>query len=337
MKLYGGNDLHSTNNYNVLLDETGKVVYNKRLPNDLGIVLRELGQFEGIESVVIESTYNWYWLVDGLMAAGYRVKLANPHAIQQYDGIKHTNDQTDAHWLADLNRLGIVNEGYIYPKEDRSTRDLLRKRGQLVQHRTTHILSIQTIVERSTSVRLSANKIKKLTEEELRGYLKDEAIFIAAKSNLLMAQYLQSQIKEIEAVVSKKIRLHPAYKKLLTVDGIGMILALTIMLETGEISRFSAVGNYASYCRCVDSERKSNGKKKGENNRKNGNKYLCWAYIEAANFAIRFNEDIKRYYQRKMQKTKRVVAIKTIAHKLARACYYIMRDAVEFDVKKSFV
>ena len=108
------------------------------------------------------------------------------------------------------------------------------------------------------------------------------------------------------------------------------------MLETGDISRFESVGNYASYCRLVGSIKLSNGKKKGKGNAKNGNKYLSWAYVEAANFCIRYDEHAKRYYQKKSAKTKRVVALKALAHKLARASYYVMRDNVEFDSRKLF-
>ena len=105
------------------------------------------------------------------------------------------------------------------------------------------------------------------------------------------------------------------------------------MLETGEISRFPSVGNFASYCRCVDSRKISNSKKKGKGNTKNGNKYLAWAFVEAANFAIRYNSRIKSFYQRKKAKTNGVVAIKAVAHKLCRACYYIMRDQVPFNME----
>ena len=111
---------------------------------------------------------------------------------------------------------------------------------------------------------------------------------------------------------------------------------LTILLETGEIGRFAQVGHYASYCRCVGSERISNGKRKGRGNTKNGNRYLAWAFVEAANFAVRYDATIKRYYQRKCARSNGVVAIKTVAHKLARACYYILRDQVPFDVDKAF-
>ncbi len=108
------------------------------------------------------------------------------------------------------------------------------------------------------------------------------------------------------------------------------------MLESGDINRFAKVGNYASYCRCAGSKRISNGKSKGHGNAKNGNKYLAWAYMEAANFAVRYNPHIKRYYQRKKAKTNGIIAIKTVAHKLARACYYVLCDDVPFDVHKAF-
>ena len=130
MALYSGIDLHGNNNVTLLLDEHDRVIYQKRLPNQLPIILEQLAPYqEDITGVVVESTYNWYWLVDGLMEADYRVHLANPTAIQQYSGLKYTDDNSDARWLAHLLRLGVLPEGYIYPNEPRPLRDLLRKRG----------------------------------------------------------------------------------------------------------------------------------------------------------------------------------------------------------------
>ena len=106
--------------------------------------------------------------------------------------------------------------------------------------------------------------------------------------------------------------------------------------ETGNINRFEKVGNYSSYCRCVNSKRFSNGKQKGQGNRKSGNKYLSWAYMEAANFAIRFNEKAKQFYQKKAAKTKRVVALKALSHKLARACYHMIKNNEDFDNQRLF-
>jgi transposase len=155
--------------------------------------------------------------------------------------------------------------------------------------------------------------------------------------NLSVLQQCQQQIKIVERAILERVRLRPEFQSLLTVPGIGRILALTIMLETGDIGRFDKAGNFASYARCVDSNRMSNGKKKGENNRKNGNKYLSWAFVEAAHFSIGYSDTIKSFYQRKCAKTKSVIAIKAVAHKLARACFYVLRDNVEFDVKKAFI
>lgn len=143
-------------------------------------------------------------------------------------------------------------------------------------------------------------------------------------------------IRDIEKEVLKVAELSPECIRLKTIPGIGKILGLTIMLEVGDIGRFSKVGDYSSYCRCVKSERISNGKKKGENNKKNGNKYLSWAYVEAANFAIRFSPEAQRFYQRKKAKRNGIVAIKALSNKIARASYYVMRDQVDYDIEYLF-
>ena len=337
MKLYGAIDLHSNNNVTVVIDEQDKVVYEKRLPNDLAIIAHQLSAYQSsLEGIVVESTYNWYWLVDGLMDKEYRVHLANTAAIQQYEGLKYTDDDSDARWLAHLFRLGVLPEGYIYPKEERAVRDLLRKRSQLVRQKTANLLSIQNLYCRNTGSSMSANQIKQLTSEKVDALFRSSELALAIKANLNVIRTLESEITIVERVVKERIKVKPAYRYLLTVSGIGQILALTIMVESGDIRRFAKVGNFASYCRCVGSEKLSNGKRKGTGNTKNGNKYLSWAFVEAANFAIRFEPLIARYYQRKKAKTHRVVAIKAVAHKLSRACYYVMRDEVPFDVNRAF-
>src|SRR6266581_8691465 len=172
MKLYGGIDLHANNSVVVLLDEQDRVVYQKRLPNHLAQMLPQLSPYQGaIEGVVVESTYNWYWLVDGLMEAGYRVHLANTAAIQQYEGLKYTDDHSDARWLAHLLRLGVLPEGYIYPKADRAVRDLLRKRAHFVRQHTSNVLSVQNIMVRNTGSRCSVKRLHELTKKELNGLL----------------------------------------------------------------------------------------------------------------------------------------------------------------------
>ena len=158
----------------------------------------------------------------------------------------------------------------------------------------------------------------------------------SAKNSIATIHFLTNRIKDIEQEVSSRVMLRNEFASLRTITGIGEILALTIMLEVGDITRFARVGNYSSYCRCVKAERLSGGKKKDKNNRKNGNKYLAWAYVEAANFAIRFSPYAQAFYQRKKAKTNGIVAIKALSNKLARASYYIMRDRVPYDPEKLF-
>jgi transposase len=337
MPLYVGIDLHANNSVVVLLNEQDQVIYQRRLTNHLPTILEALAPYQAdLTGVVVESTYNWYWLVDGLMEADYRVHLANPAAMQPYNGLKYTDDHSDARWLAHLLRLGVLPEGYIYPKAERAVRDTLRKRAHLVRQQTANVLSLQNIIVRNTGVRLSAKRLNELTKEELQGLLPEADQVLAVTSSLAVLDCLRQQIKTLEQAVMKRLKHSPAYEQLLTVDGIGAILAQTIVLETGHIGRFPTVGHYASYCRCVKSIKISNGKRKGQGNVKNGNPYLGWAYMEAAQFAIRFSPTVQRFYQRKQAKSHLMVARKAVAHKLARACYYIMRDLLPFDVHQAF-
>ena len=337
MGYYGGIDLHGNNNVIAIIDEKDRVIFERRLDNDLNLVLTALEPYrKQIVGLVVESTFNWYWLVDGLMDAGYKVHLANPAAIEQYSGLKYVDDKSDSKWLAHLLRLGILPEGYIYPKEERPIRDLLRRRAQLVRQRTSNLLSVNNQITRNLGTSVKGNVIKKLSGRDIDAMMPDKNLALAIKSNLTVIRCLERQIKEIERAVKDQAKLRPEFKLLLTVDGIGDILALTISLETGHIGRFPQVGDYSSYCRTVTSEHRSNGKKKGKGNTKSGNRYLAWAFVEAATFAIRYNPLARRFYQRKSAKGKPVIGKKALANKLARACYYIMRDQVPFDNERLF-
>jgi transposase len=337
MGLFGGIDLHSNNGYYGIVDEKGKRVFKRRLLNEPKKILFALEPFrEDLVGVAVESTYNWYWLVDCLMEAGYKMHLANPAGIEQYNGLKYTDDKHDAFFLAELLRLGILKEGHIYPKEERPVRDLLRRRLKLVRQRTSHILSFQSLLKRHTGAFMKSNHVKSLPEEEVDVILEEEHLVLSGKTNIAIIRFLTEKILEMEKAVEKKVELKSAYKNIRTVPGIGLILSLTIMLETGNIGRFPGAGNFASYCRCVKSKRVSNNKKKGENNRKNGNKYLAWAFVEAANHHIRSCPEGKSYFQRKMAKTNRAVATKALASKLAKACYFIIRDKDVFKKERIF-
>jgi transposase len=334
---YSGIDLHSTNSVVVVSDETDRIVCKRRVPNELGAVLATLAPYgEELAGVVVESTYNWYWLVDGLQAAGYRMHLANTAAIKQYDGLKHSGDESDAAHLAQLLRLGILPTGYICPPGERALRDLARKRLQLGRSRTSHILAVENIVARQTGARMSGREVKQLTVQALQEWGQPEDVRLAVGANVAVIGTLNAQIDKLEARLRERVKPRAEFKLLTSTPGIGEVLATTIMLETGTIERFAAVGNFASYARCVEAKRMSNGKKKGEGNVRNGNRYLAWAFVEAAHFARRYCPEAKRFYERKRARTNNIVATKALAHKLARACYHMLKEAKPFDVKRCF-
>jgi transposase len=247
--------------------------------------------------------------------------------------LKYSGDHQDAFHLAHLMRLGILPTGYIYPKEQRAIRDLLRRRLSLVRTASTQLISVQSQIWRSTGIRIKSADLRKA------GFAApplDHYTLQAVGAGLAVYQVVQQEIKLLEQSAFQAMKLTPAFKILQTITGIGKILGLTIMLETGDIARFAGAGNYASYCRCVDATRTSNGKTKGRGNAKAGNKYLSWAYSEAAHFAVRFEPLAQRFYERKKAKTNGIIAIRAVARKLARATWMMLKHQLPYDANLMF-
>ena len=196
---FSGIDLHSNNSVVLVSDAEDRIVLQRRLPNELGAILAALAPHrDELAGVVVESTYNWYWLVDGLMDAGYRVHLAHVAAIKRYEGLKHSGDAADAAYLAQLLRLGLLPEGYIYPREQRAARDLARKRIQLVRCRTAQVVSIENLIARHTGVRPSCAKIKRLKTDQVDLLELPPDVALALKANLAIGETLQRQIAILE-------------------------------------------------------------------------------------------------------------------------------------------
>lgn len=335
--LFAGIDLHSNNLMIGIVDQDGRRLKHQKLECDLRQVVKFLKPFKSrFKSLAVESTYNWYWLVDGLRALSYPVVLANPAQIEQYSGIKHANDKSDAFFLAELQRLGILPTGHIYDPVLRPVRDLLRRRLGLVHQRTTLMLSFKSLYTRTTGQAMSLNRLKNMELEETKTLYDHPANCLIARVQKEHIEQLDQSIEQIEKTVLKSARELPCYKKLNTLPGIGRILGMTITMEVGEIERFKAQGNLASYCRTVDSKRMSNGRKKGDNNGKCGNKYLAWAFVEAANFAKRYDEQCRKWFDRKAAKTGTVIATKALACKLAKAAWHVMARDTDYDPKRMF-
>ncbi len=284
----------------------------------------------------MESTYNWYWLVDYLKNKNFDIRLANPGQIHQYKGIKLTDDKSDAFFLAELLRLNILPGCWTCPPELRAIRDLLRTRILLSEKRTALKNSLSSMIARETGTQMRCVTLLNYERSELDALVNSSDLSFRLTELITQIKSLTGSIDRIEVHCTKKLKLSNEYQGLLTVTGIGKILAMTIQVETGDIKRFSKSGDYTSYCRCVNSQRTSNGKNKGKNNKKNGNRYLAWAYSEAAITSKRYSENADRYWQRKNSKGGSILAYKSLAAKITKACYYIMRDNTVFCERKLF-
>jgi transposase len=328
-------DLHSNNVVIGVLDQDGKRLASRKVDCDLRAILQVLAPYQKrLTAVAVESTYNWYWLVDGLRAQHYPVVLANPAGMEQYSGLKHGDDTSDAFFLAELLRLNILPTGYIYDEQLRPVRDLLRRRILLVHQRTALMLSFKSLYTRTRGQEMTLGRLKGMELDEARDLYEHPANQLIAVTQLQQIGHLTESIGKIEKAVLASARELPYYPKLTTLPGVGKILGMTITMEVGDIKRFASPGDFASYCRTVAAQRFSNHKQKGVNNAKCGNKYLAWALVEAANFARRGDELCRKWFDRKAAKTNNVVATKALACKLAKAAWYLMAEGTEYDAQR---
>jgi len=250
--------------------------------------------------------------------------------------MKHADDQHDAFFLAELQRLNILPKAHVYDPQLRPVRDLLRRRTNLVHQRTALLLSFKSLYARTHGESLDLSEAKKMEPKEAPKLYEHPANQLIAQVQAEHMQALEKSISRIEKGVLASAREIPLYEKLLTIPGIGRILGMTITMEVGDIGRFQTDGDFASYCRLVDARRLSNGKCKGDNNQKCGNKYLAWAFVEASNYARRFDEHCRRWYDRKAAKTSKVLATKALGCKLAKAAWHVMVGKCDYDPKRMF-
>lgn len=251
MPLYCGIDLHARDSIICVIDESERIRLREKIPNRMEVFLSHLNTFTPKPSVVVESTINWYWLVDGLMDAGFEVTLAHTLGLSMITGAKVKTDKRDAFVLARLLRLGAVPKGYIYPKEQRPIRDLLRYRKTLVGRRAAEYGSLWKMLAQYGIVCPTPDFHRHLTEERLAEYLDHPVLRKQGAMTIERIHAYTRQIKEIEDTLLATVKDRPEFNLLQTIPGVGTILALTIYYETGDIGRFAGPKQFSSYCRVV--------------------------------------------------------------------------------------
>ena len=337
MRYYCGIDLHAKQCFLCVIDEEEKILLKKALPNSLELILQLLGAFPCKPSVAVESTLNWYWLVDGLQEAGYEVKLAHTLGLHMITGAKVKTDRRDALSLARLLRLGAIPLAYIYPKEKRPIRDLLRTRSRMVSLRANAYGTLRRILMQYGH---SSAVIKKFAEEQICRHFDHPAIQASCQLELERVRLYSREIAILEDYILHTVADQPVFDLLQTIPGVGKILALTIYYEVGDIGRFEDPRSFCSYSRVVPGAANSAGVVSRGKGSKQGNPYLKWAFTQAALYAVRFNAGIRKFRQahlaRRRSKSRKIVSLSIVAHKLAIAAYYVIKGQEPFKQELMF-
>lgn len=337
---YSGIDLSARHSHLCVVDENLSIYLQLKVANDLSRIAQLLDPFTPHLKIVVESTFNWYWLVDGLQALGFQVSLAHSLGLSLITHAKVKTDRRDAFTLAKLLRAGLIPKAYIYPASSRPLRDLLRRRLKAVTLRAHEYGSLRQLLLREGILSTSRNEIKLAQESDLKEWFSHPLLVESASQQLERINLLSSQIAELEQQILLLTQDRDDYKRLLDISGIGKMLALTILYEIGEITRFKDFRHFSSYCRLVPGVAQSGAVSRRGRASKQGNRYLKSAFNQAAVVAVRSYPAIKRCYQRHLQRhrgsARKLVAYNIIAHKLAQAVYVVLKQGVAYQQELLF-
>lgn len=333
---YCGIDLHARSLYACIIDQAGNTCVHKEISANPDKLAKLLDPYLGQVVVGVECMHCWYWVADFCDDIGVDFILGHALYMKAIHGGKAKNDRIDSFKIANLIRGGNFPVAYVYPKEMRATRDLLRRRMKIVRHGA----DLKAHVVNTTSqYNLPPNKVnlKNVSaREHIRSAFPDPVVQRNMDLNITILECYAKELSKLEWFIEQQARQHnPVHLHLLrSVSGIGRILALTIIYEIGDISRFESVQTFASYSRLVKCKAESAGKSYGTQGNKIGNAHLKWAFSEAAVLYLRGNEKAQKYLQRLQRRMSKAKALSALAHKLGRCVYFMLKNETVFDETK---
>lgn len=335
-QFYCGIDLHANAMYVCILDSAGEVVVHKNIPTKPKSFLRLIKPYRKGLVVGCECMFSWYWLADLCEAEGIEFLLGHALYMRSVHGCKAKNDRIDSYKLASLMRGGNFPPAYVYPKEWRATRDLLRRRNHLTRKKAELVAHIQNT---ATQYNLPdpLGRIAKPSERgELLVKFPDPVVRRMVQFDLDVIENLEQLLSTLERDLERMTQQHaPVEIALLkSIHGVGRILGMVILYEIEDIARFPRPQDFASYCRLVKPAKESNGKTSGHSGKKIGNAHLRWAFGEAVVMMLKGNEPAKAALQKLASKYGKGKAMAILSHRLGRAVYYMLKNQVPFDQDK---
>jgi transposase len=286
--------------------------------------------------VAVECMFTWYWLAD--LCAEEDIPFVLGHALymKAIHGGKAKNDRIDSQKIAVLLRGGMLPQAYVYPPEMRATRDLLRRRLHLARKRGELLAHVQHTNSQYNLSAIGKNLAYKANRDGVAERFADPAVQKSIEVDLALVSHYDALLRDVELTILKTAKQHDANTLYLlqTVPGIGKILSLVLLYEIHHIERFPRVQDFASYSRLIKCAKESNGKRSGTSGSKIGNAHLKWAFSEAAVLFLRDNPEGQKFLSKLEKKHSKGKALTILAHKLARAVYYMLKRKVAFDMKR---
>jgi transposase len=333
---YCGIALHAQAMYVCILDQHGTKLVHKNLPTTPEAFLRIIAPYRDDVVVGVECIFTWYWLADLCQKEGIAFVLGHALSMKAIHGGKAKNDKIDAHKIVVLLRGGMFPLAYVYPAEMRATRDLLRRRCHLVRKRAELLAHIQNTNSQYNLPEIGKKLAHKANREGVEDHFPDPSVRKTIAVDVSLIDHYDQVLREVELYITRTAKVHdgPTFARLRSVPGIGQILALVILYEIQDITRFPRVQDFVSYCRRVKCAKESNNKRLGTSGKKIGNVHLRWAFAEAAVLFLRQNHPGKDYFTKLAHKHGNAKALTVLAHKLARAVYYMLRREQAFDLQR---
>jgi transposase len=329
-----GIDLHARTMYVCILNHDGEIVVHRNRPASPDALLKTLAPYREQIVIAVECIFTWYWLADLCAREGIPFVLGHALYMKAIHGGKAKNDKIDAQKIAVLLRGGMLPQAYVYPADMRATRDLLRRRMHLMRKRAELLAHIQNTNSQYNLPEIGKKIAYKANRDGVAERFPDPAVQKSIEVDLALIGYYDQLLRNMELSVLKTAKQHDANTlyRLRTVPGIGEILSLVLLYEIHDIQRFPRVQDFVSYCRLVKCAKESAGKRYGTSGTKIGNAYLKWAFSEAAVLFLRANPGGQKYLARLEKKHGKGKALTILAHKLARAVYYMLKREVVFDL-----
>jgi transposase len=329
---YCGIDLHARTMYLCILSQDGEILVHRNMPAGPEPFLKAIAPYREDLVVCVECIFTWYWLADLCAREGIPFVLGHALYMKAIHGGKAKNDKIDAQKIAMLLRGGMLPQAYVYPAEMRATRDLLRRRIHLMRKRAELLTHVQQTNSQYNLPEIGKKIAYKTNRVGVAERFTDLAVQKSIEVDLALIDYYDQLLQDLELTIVKTAKQHDANTLYLlqTVPGIGKILSLVLLYESHDIARFPRVQDFASYCRLVKCAKESAGKRYGTSGTKIGNAYLKWAFSEAAVLFLRNNPAGQKYLARLEKKHGKGKALTVLAHKLARAVYYMLKRGTAF-------